>query len=131
MYLVEGKLNRKVFENLEVEEMRYVMATETGDDEIEWMRDWLPTVNKGAYTYPPLPYVSIGNHYWYAQNYPTDPAEQQVLIDKYKLQGSAYDGSGDKTISGNYLIGFEANAPHLWMIHRYGAFASKIGRAHV
>lgn len=126
MYLVEGKLNRKVFENLEVEEMRYVMATETGDDEIEWMRDWLPTVNKGAYTYPPLPYVSIGNHYWYAQNYPTDPAEQQVLIDKYKLQGSAYDGSGDKTISGNYLIGFEANAPHLWMIHHYGGVCWQI-----
>lgn len=127
MYLaVPTKLNTKVFEDLEVEEMRYVMATELGDDEIEWMRDWLPTINKGAYTYPPLPYVSIGNHYWYDQNYPQDAAGQQALIDKYHLQGAAYDGSGDKTIAGNYLIGFEANAPHLWMIKQYGGVCWQI-----
>ncbi len=121
-----GKLQTNVFESLEVEEMRYVMMTELGDDELEWLRDWLPTIGKGLYAWPPVPYISIGNHYWYDQNYPTDPAEQQVLIDKYKLKGANYDGSGDKSISGNYLIGFEAKAPHLWMINKYGGVCWQI-----
>lgn len=45
------KLQTNVFESLEVEEMRYVMMTELGDDELEWLRDWLPTIGKGLYTH--------------------------------------------------------------------------------
>lgn len=127
MYLA-GKLQNAIFEQLEVEEMRYIMFSELGDDEIEWMRDWLPTVGKGLYTWPPVPYISIGNHYWYEQNY--DPnyvdTDGQTWAQKYKLRGSAYDGSGNKSISGNYMIGFEARAPHLWMIQRYGGVCWQI-----
>lgn len=127
MYLA-GKLANQVFEQLEVEEMRYVMHTELGDDEIEWLHDWLPTVGKGLYAYPPVPYISIGNHYWYEQNY--DPtyrdANGMTWEERYHLRGDAYNGSGDKTISGNYMIGFEARAPHLWMINYYGGVCWQI-----
>ncbi len=128
MYLA-NKLQNLVFEQLEVEEMRYVMFTELGDDELEWLRDWLPTVRKGLYTYPPVPYISIGNHYWFDQNYDPnyiDPRSGKTWEDLYKLRGSNYTNGRDKSISGNYLIGFEAKAPHLWMINYYGGVCWQI-----
>lgn len=128
MYLA-GKLANQVFEQLEVEEMRYVMFTELGDDEIEWLHDWLPTVGKGLYTYPPVPYISIGSHYWYDQNYDLtyiDPRSNKTWEEVYKLRGSNYTDGRDKSISGNYFIGFEAKAPHLWMINYYGGVCWQI-----
>lgn len=115
MYL-SGKLVNRIFETLEVEEMRYVMFTELGDDEMEWVNDWAPTIGNGLYHYPPVPYISIGNHYWYEQNY--DPnyvdTDGKTWAEKYKL------------ITDNYTIGFEARAPHLWMITRYGGVCWQI-----
>lgn len=128
MYL-NGKLQTAVFEQLEVEEMRYVMFTELGDDEIEWLRDWLPTVGKGLYTYPPVPYISIGNHYWFDQNYDEsyiDPKSGKTWAERYHLIGANYTDGIDKSIAGNYKIGFEAKAPHLWMINYYGGVCWQI-----
>lgn len=128
MYL-NGKLQTAIFEQLEVEEMRYVMFTELGDDEIEWLRDWLPTVNKGLYTYPPVPYISIGNHYWFDQNYDEnyiDPKSGMTWAERYHLIGANYTDGVDKGIVGNYKIGFEAKAPHLWMINYYGGVCWQI-----
>lgn len=123
-----GKLNQ-VFKQLEVEEMRYVMFTELGDDELEWLRDWLPTINKGLFTYPPVPYISIGNQYWWDVNYDdkyVDPKSGKTWADRYHLIGANYTDGKDKSISGNYFIGFEPNAPHLWMINYYGGVCWQI-----
>lgn len=128
MYL-NNKLQTAVFEQLEVEEMRYVMATELGDDEIEWLRDWIPTIGKGLYTYPPVPYISIGSHYWFDQNYDPnyiDPKSGKTWAERYNLIGANYTDGVDKSIAGNYKIGFEAKAPHLWMINYYGGVCWQI-----
>ena len=115
LYL-ENKLATTIFQTLEVEEMRYVMATELGDEEIAWLNDYMklkyPSNWPTAYAYPPVPYVSIGNHYWYDSNYAEE--NQQQFIDKYHLNGDGYS------------IGFEKYAPHLWMIMYHGGVCWQI-----
>lgn len=128
MYL-SGKLNNEIFEPLEVEEMRYLMFTELGDDELEWINDWTREKGRSPYNYPPVPYISIGSHYWWDVNYdPTyiDPKSGKTWEEVYSLRGDNYTDGEDKTISGNYLIGFEAKAPHLWMINYYGGVCWQI-----
>lgn len=123
------KLNNLIFSQLEVEEMRYVMFTELGDDEMEWTNDWMRSVGRGPYSYPPVPYISIGNQYWWDVNYNSsyvDPKSGKTWAELYKLVGSNYTNGQDKTISGNYFIGFEPNAPHLWMINYYGGVCWQI-----
>jgi len=123
MYLAD-KLVDTIFESLEVEEMRYLMATELGDDEIEWLNDYLTAINKPNYAWPPVPYISIGNHYWFDSNYAAE--NQQKWNDKYHLIGSNYLGNGDYSLSGNYKIGFEKYAPHLWMVMEHGGVCWQI-----
>lgn len=123
MYLA-GKLVDSIFESIEVEEMRYVMATELGDDEIEWLNDYLTAKNRPNYSWPPVPYISIGNHYWYDSNYA--PENQPKWNEKYLLVGANYRGDNDYTVSGNYKIGFEKYAPHLWMVMEHGGVCWQI-----
>ncbi len=115
LYL-ENKLATTIFQSLEVEEMRYVMATELGDEEIAWLNDYMkikyPNYWPKAYAYPPVPYISIGSHYWYDENYA--PENQQKWIDKYHLVGDGYS------------IGFDKYAPHLWMIMHHGGVCWQI-----
>ncbi len=125
-----GKLRDIVFTQLEVEEMRYLMFTELGDDELEWVNDWMTNVtHRGPYTYPAVPYVSIGNHYWWDVNYDAnyvDPRSGETWTDLYALRGGNYTDGQDKSISGNYFINFVPNAPHLWMINYYGGVCWQI-----
>lgn len=114
MYLAE-KLNTQVFEQLEVEEMRYVMAALTGDDETEWLHDYLAYNNRSPYSWPAMPYGSAG--YWHLEDYADE--NQASLTEKYRLDGRAL-GVGDyKITNGKYQ-------PHLWMILKWGGVCWQI-----
>ena len=114
MYLA-GKLNTQIFEQLEVEEMRYVMETMMGDDEVEWMHDWLVNSGKGPYSYPAMPYANAG--YWHTDDYAEE--NQAAIIERYRLDGRAL-GLGDYTITNKKY------QPHLWMILKWGGVCWQI-----
>lgn len=114
MYL-SGKLNTQIFEQLEVEEMRYVMAALTGDDETEWMHDYLAYNNRSPYSWPAMPYANAG--YWHLEDYADE--NQVSLTEKYRLDGRAL-GVGD------YKITNDKYQPHLWMILKWGGVCWQI-----
>lgn len=114
MYLA-GKLNTKIFEQLEVEEMRYVMAALTGDDETEWLHDYLEYQNKSPYSYPSMPYRSAG--YWNVADYAEE--NQAEITATYRLDGRAL-GLGDYTVTN------EKYQPHMWMILKWGGVCWQI-----
>lgn len=114
MYLA-GKLNTKIFEQLEVEEMRYVMAALTGDDETEWLHDYLEYNNRSPYSWPAMPYASAG--YWHLEDYADE--NQENITQQYRLDGRAL-GLGD------YKITNEKYQPHIWMILKWGGVCWQI-----
>lgn len=114
MYLA-GKLNTQIFEQLEVEEMRYVMAALTGDDETEWLHDYLAYNNRSPYSWPAMPYASAG--YWHLEDYADE--NQASLTEQYRLDGRAL-GVGD------YKITNDKYQPHMWMILKWGGVCWQI-----
>lgn len=114
MYLA-GKLNTQIFEQLEVEEMRYIMAALTGDDETEWLHDYLAYNNRSPYSWPAMPYASAG--YWHVEDYADE--NQASLTELYRLDGRAL-GVGDYTITN------EKYQPHVWMILKWGGVCWQI-----
>ncbi len=114
MYLA-GKLNTQIFEQLEVEEMRYVMETMMGDDEVEWMHDWLEYKGRGPYSYPAMPYANAG--YWHTDDYAEE--NQAQITETYRLDGQALG-------LGNYTITNKKYQPHLWMILKWGGVCWQI-----
>lgn len=114
MYLA-GKLNTQIFEQLEVEEMRYVMAALTGDDETEWLHDYLEYNNRSPYSWPAMPYASAG--YWHLEDYADE--NQVSLTEQYRLDGRAL-GVGD------YKITNDKYQPHMWMILKWGGVCWQI-----
>ncbi len=121
--------NGNIFRQLEVEEMRYIMFTELGDDEMEWTNDWMRKSNIGTYAYPPVPYISIGDQYWWDVNFDSehiDPKSGKTWEELYSLKGDHYTDGKDKTISGNYFIDFVPKAPRLWTVNYYGGVCWQI-----
>lgn len=101
---VAGKLNNAVFEQLEVEEMRYVMNTMMGDDEVEWLNDYLRAKGKTPYSWPMLAYKDAG--YWHLEDFAEE--NQEAIAQQWLLKGD------------NYEITNRPYEPHLWMIFKWG-----------
>lgn len=107
MYLA-GKLNNNIFENLEVEEMRYIMSSDIPDDEIKWLRDY--TELKGStnpYSY--LKYTTTVS-YWNQKYYSAE--NRQAWDDKYNFS--------------SYGIDYKSYYPRLWIVFEEGGVCWQI-----
>lgn len=107
MYL-SGKLDNSIFEQLEVEEMRYIMGSDIPDDEVEWLRNYTEqNGSKNPYSY--LTYTTTVS-YW----------NNKYYSDENKLSwDSKYNFS-------NYGIGYKAYYPRLWIVFEEGGVCWQI-----
>lgn len=106
----EGKLQNKIFENLCVEEMRFVMNNIIDDEEIKWLNDYTTKKNK----YNPYNYIKYtkGYNYWNAKYY---SKENYAEWDKkYNLS--------------EFNISNVAGSPKLWMVMEEGAVCGGISK---
>lgn len=99
-----GKLDNNVFENIEVEEMRYIMTTLLPDNEIEWLLDyWQWKGTKGPYSL--MPYL-FAYEFWSGTPHLYDPAKKDYYYQKYRLDG--------------YGIEYKKYYTHAWMMFETG-----------
>lgn len=99
MYL-NNKFDNTMFEQLEIEEMRYIMGTELGDGEIKWLRDISEERNsKDPYAFIAYSSTMVVNG-WREDYYSEE--NRQKWDEKYHLT--------------EYGIGYEKYIPHLWTI---------------
>lgn len=99
-----GKLDCNVFENIEVEEMRYVMNTLLPDNEIEWLLDyWTSKGSKGPYSHM---VYRTAYEFWSGVPHLYDPANKDYYYNKYKLDG--------------YGIEYKKYYVHAWMMFETG-----------
>ncbi len=106
-----GKLDNRIFEQLEVEEMRYVMFTELSDYEIEWLRDYTEK-NESNAPYKYVKYNLVGS-YWIPEFYIEENKEKWEK--KYDLTG--------------YGIDYKSYYPHLWMVFELGGVCWQISNS--
>lgn len=105
---VNGDLNNEIFENLEIEEMRYIMGSNIPDGEIKWLHDY--TTLKGSTN--PYSYLN----YTTSVNYMND---QYYSTDNYATWNTKYDFS-------SYGIGYKAYYPRLWIVFEQGGVCWQI-----
>ncbi len=99
-----GKLDNKVFENIEVEEMRLIMNTLLPDNEIEWLLDyWQWKGTKGPYSH--MAYLHAWE-FWSGAPQFYDPAKKDYYYEKYRLDG--------------YGIEYKKYITHGWMMFETG-----------
>ncbi len=99
-----GKLDNAVFENIEVEEMRYIMTTLLPDNEIEWLLDyWKWKGTKGPYS---LMKYLFAYEFWSGAPHLYDPAKKDYYYEKYRLDG--------------YGIEYKKYYTHAWMMFETG-----------
>lgn len=99
MYL-NNKFDNAMFEQLEIEEMRYIMGTELGDGEIKWLRDISEERNsKDPYAFIDYSATMVVNG-WREDYYSEE--NRQKWDEKYHLT--------------EYGIGYEKYIPHLWTV---------------
>ena len=98
-------LRREYFENLCVEEMRYVMSNRIWNDEIYWLNAYLST-NSEDKTYPavysPHPYMTYGKDWDYEAKGFFDEANYDTYNQKYNLT--------------NFGVKHPTNYTRLWMV---------------
>lgn len=101
---LEEKLDCRVFENIDVEEMRYVMNTLLPDNEIEWLLDYCNAKgSRGPYSY--MTY-RIAYEFWAGVPHLYDPAKKDYYYNKYNLDG--------------YGIEYKKYYVHAWMMFETG-----------
>jgi len=105
---LNGKLNNKIFEQLEIEEMRYIMVSDIPDDEIKWVRDYTEK-NGSTNPYSYLRYTTKVS-YWNSQYYSEE--NRSKWDEKYDLS--------------SYGISYQPNYPHLWIIFEQGGVCWQI-----
>lgn len=111
MLHVDGRLDRKVFESLEIEEMRWVLDTMTTDDEVNWLNYYTKT-KKSSDPYHYIRYT-FGYNYRLPQYYSAD--EYAKWNDKYNLA--------------EYNVEYGvANKPKLWMVFEQGSVCGGLSK---
>ena len=101
---LEEKLDCRVFENIDVEEMRYVMNTLLPDNEIEWLLDY----NNAKGSRGPYHYMTyrVAYEFWSGVPHLYDPAKKDYYYNKYNLDG--------------YGIEYKKYYVHAWMMFETG-----------
>ncbi len=88
------------FDTLEVEDMRYIMASTINDDEIIWLRDYAESKGNSISAYSYMNYINVNTSLYRSEKYYADD------ISSYQEQ---YRLSGYDVINKKYF-------PRLWMI---------------
>lgn len=105
-----GKLQNDIFENLCVEEMRFVMNNIIDDEEIMWVNDYTTKKNKKN----PYDYIKYGAGYNYYEAQYYDKANYDKWDAKYNL--------------GTFGISYQSNNPKLWIVMEEGAVCGGISK---
>lgn len=102
---LEQDLDCRVFENIDVEEMRYVVNTLLPDNEIEWLLEYNNAHNgaRGPYSY--MVYRKA-YEFWSGVPHLYDPANKDYYYKKYNLDG--------------YGIEYKKYYVHAWMMFETG-----------
>lgn len=111
MLHAEGRLDRKVFESLEIEEMRWVLDTMTTDDEVNWL-NYYSKKEKSSDPYHYIRYT-FGYNYSLPQYYSEE--NRVSWDDKYNLAeyGVEYGVAGK---------------PKLWMVFEQGSVCGGLSK---
>lgn len=111
MLHADGRLDRRVFESLEIEEMRWVLDTMTTDDEVNWLNYY--TKNKGSSD----PYHYI--RYTFGYNY---------RLDKYYNEGNRESWDGKYNLAEYDVEYGVAGKPKLWMVFEEGSVCGGLSK---
>lgn len=130
-----GFLLNEVFENLTVEEMRWVMNNISNDEEIEWLNYYVRKtqyntirpdgLNIGSFKANPYDYIRYTFGYqYYLDKYYSD-ANKASWQSKYHLVNTeAVDDDDDFDID----ITYESGNPRLWIVFEEGAVCGGISK---
>lgn len=103
----DNRLDRKVFESLEIEEMRWVIDTMTTDDEVEWLNFY--SKNKGSSD----PYKYI--RYTFGYNYGREQYYSEENREKWNEKYSLAEHNVEYGVTGK---------PKLWIVFEEGRYAA-------
>ena len=106
----EGKLDNKIFESLNVEEMRFVMNNIIDDEEIEWLNAY--TTEKDSKN--PYSYITYTFGYDYSKSEYYDPENYDKWNQKYNLS--------------DYNITYQTGYPKLWIVFEEGGVCGALSK---
>ncbi len=106
----DGKINTSIFENLEVEEMRYIMGSFINDDEIKWACDYANSKTNKLSGYSYMGYKNVNTALYRSDKFYGEGRKDYE--EQYKLTG--YDVKNEKYY------------PRLWMIMNIGGVCWQI-----
>ena len=115
LYLHEGQeelIENETFENLTVEEMRWVMNTVIDDEEIVWLNNYVRNEGKGATS--PYNYIKYTFGYDYS-------------LDKY-YSDENYDKWDEKYHLSKYNITYKKGMPKLWIVFEEGSVCGGLSK---
>lgn len=115
----------EVFEDLVVEEMRWVMATKIDNQQLRWLNYYAHKHPEGGlpYNIDPYRYIEYRFGYRYDNDKYYNPANQKKWNDKYRLADFNVRYGLEQGISGSQI-----KKPKLWMVFEEGAVC--VGIAH-
>lgn len=132
----EGMLITNIFENLEVEEMRWVMNNNIDDEEIEWLNYYVRThssvkninpekINSNNFTPGPYYFIryTFGYNYNLAKYYSQE--NKQAWQEKYSLTNETANPKDDNF---DLNVSYQSGKPKLWIVFEEGAVCGGISK---
>ncbi len=104
-------LTNKVFETLNIEEMRWVMNNNIDDEEIEWLNNHVRKTNN---SWDPYTYIAYKDGYNYSSAQYYDLENYEKWDQKYQLS--------------EYNITYQMGKPKLWIVFEQGAVCGGISK---
>lgn len=106
--------NTKMFEELTVEEMRWLMHVNIDDEEIKWLHDYSKKWPSEADRFNPYKYIKYTLNYGYYRPKYYDTANYSTWDKKYNLS--------------KYNITYQAGKPKLWIVFEEGAVCGGLSK---
>ena len=131
----EGMLITNIFENLEVEEMRWVMNNMIDDEEIEWLNYYVRThsnkknmkpdeFNSNNFTPGPYYFIAYRDSFGYRNEKYHSQENKQKWQEKYSLTNET---ANPKTDVFDLNVSY-ANGPKIWTVFEEGAVCGGISK---
>lgn len=131
-----GVLINNVFENLTVEEMRWVMNSVAGDDELEWANYYLrhhtkikdipeDQLNVKNFTPGPYYFITYTFGYNYAQDKYYSQENKEYWQKKYSLTNETADPKDDRF---NLDVTYQSGKTKMWIVWEEGAVCGGISK---
>lgn len=132
----EGMLITNIFENLEVEEMRWVMNNMLDDEEIEWLNYYVRThssvkniapenINSNNFTPGPYYFIAYRDSFGYYNAKYYSQENKQKWQEKYSLTNET---ANPKTDVFDLNISYQSGKPKIWTVFEEGAVCGGISK---